>query len=169
MGESTERSRLERIAQVLRSHGVEFVVIGGEAATLHGSPLATFDTDLCYRRSPENLKRLADALRELHVGLRGAPPGLPFRIDAASLGLGCNFTFTTDLGDLDLLGEVEPLGGFEAVEGRAETMDLDGLPVRVIALDDLIRVKEHIKRPKDQAALYQLLAIRNERDGTPRT
>lgn len=167
MGGSTEKTRLERVAEVLRKHAVEFIVIGGEAATLHGSPLATFDTDLCYRRSAPNLARLAEALRELNVSLRGAPPGLPFRIDAASLGLGCNFTFTSDLGDLDLLGEVEPLGAFEAVDAHAETIDLDGLSVRVISLDDLIRVKEHIRRPKDQASLYQLLAIRNERDRKP--
>ena len=80
---------------------------------LLGSPLPTFDVDLCYRRSEANLKRLAAALREIHPTLRGAPPDLPFQLDVNSLALGSNFTFNTDLGPLDLLGWVEPIGGYE--------------------------------------------------------
>jgi hypothetical protein len=83
---------------------VEFIVLGGQAAALLGSPVPTFDVDLCYRRTPDNLCRLAEALTELHPTLRGAPPDLPFRLDAESLALGANFTFNTDLGPLDLLG-----------------------------------------------------------------
>ena len=86
------------------------MVIGGQAATLLGSPLPTFDIDLCYRRTAENLEHLAAALKELHPTLRGAPPDLPFRLDGRSLALGCNFTFNTDVGPLDLLGWVEPFG-----------------------------------------------------------
>src|SRR5687767_4492919 len=101
MADATDKPRLLRIAELLLAHGVEFMVIGGQAAVLHGSPLPTLDIDLCYRRTAENLERLARALQDLHPTLRGAPPDLPFRLDAQSLALGANFTFTTDLGPLD--------------------------------------------------------------------
>jgi hypothetical protein len=74
-----EQSELEAFAEVLLRHGVEFIVIGGQAETLMGSPRVTFDTDLCYRRTPENLKNLAAALKELNPTLRGAPADLPIR------------------------------------------------------------------------------------------
>lgn len=79
-----------------------------------GSPLVTYDIGLCYRRSPENIERLAAALRELGVTLQGTPKDSPFRTDARATANGLNFTFETPLGDLDLLGEVEPIGRYEA-------------------------------------------------------
>src|SRR5262245_7132638 len=98
MAADTAKPRLLVIAEHLGRYGVEFIVIGGQAAVLHGSPLATFDVDLCYKRERENLERLAAALQEIHPTLRGAPLDLPFRLDAQSLALGSNFTFATDLG-----------------------------------------------------------------------
>jgi hypothetical protein len=89
---------IQPVAELLARHGVEYVIIGGQAETLMGSPRVTYDTDLCYRRTPENIKRLAAALSELGVELRGAPPGLPFKPDAATLTAGLNFTFRTPLG-----------------------------------------------------------------------
>jgi predicted nucleotidyltransferase len=163
MADDTEKPRLQRIAEHLGNYNVEFLVIGGQAAVLHGSPLPTYDVDLCYRRTPENLQRLASALRELHPSLRGAPPDLPFRLDAESLALGANFTFTTDIGPLDLLGWVEPFGGYDELIPRAEQIDLGGIRVAVIGLDDLIAIKRHINRPKDQAALVQLEALKRLR------
>ena len=153
------------MAALLQAHGVEFIVIGGQAETLYGSPRVTSDVDLCYRRTPENLKRLAEALRELKPTLRGAPADLPFRVDAQSLELGSNFTFSTRAGDLDLLGFVEPLGRFEELDRRAVIADLGSMRVRIIDLDDLIRIKQHIGRTKDLDSLVQLLAIKRVRDG----
>ena len=95
MEENTDKPRLVEIAEILDRHGVEFLVIGGQAATLHGSPHPTFDVDLCYRRTQLNLTKLANALDNLQPTLRGAPADLPFRIDAESLALGANFTFET--------------------------------------------------------------------------
>ena len=164
MGDETEKSALERIAEVLVAHGVEFIVIGGQAEVLCGSPRVTYDVDLCYRRSAENLRNLAEALRQLKPTLRGAPPGLPFRIDAEALALGSNFTFRTALGDLDLLGRIEPLGGYEQIVNRARVYCVGDLELRAIGLDDLITIKQHLGRPKDREALHQLLAIRRVRD-----
>lgn len=160
----TDKSALELLAEVLLAHGVEFIVIGGQAEALLGSPRVTYDVDLCYRRTKENLERLAAALRNLAVALRGAPGDLPFQIDARSLALGSNFTLTTRFGALDLLGHLEPLGGYDEIVAKAEVYEIGDLRVKVIALDDLIAIKEHIRRPKDQQSLMQLLAIRRLRD-----
>ena len=157
-------SPLEEFCRIMQRHGVEFVVIGGQAETLHGSPRVTYDTDLCYRRSPENLRRLEAALAELHPRLRGAPADLPFRADARTLEMGSNFTFETDLGPLDLLGHVEPLGDYEQVAAGAESYPLNGVETPTMSVRDLIRVKEHIKRAKDQESLVQLRAIQRVRD-----
>lgn len=164
MADDTEKPSLAKIAELLHSHQVDFMVIGGQAAALHGSPIPTYDVDLCYRRSKENLERLASALKVIHPTLRGAPPDLPFVLDAISLALGSNFTFDTILGPLDLLGWVEPIGGYDELAPRAEVIDLEGLSLRVLSLDDLIAIKRHIARPKDRAALVQLEAIQRLRD-----
>ena len=160
---SPEASDLEKIAAILLRHKVEFLVVGGQAEILMGSPRVTYDTDLCYQRSRENLERLAEAIMEINPTLRGAPPDLPFELDARALAFGNNYTLNTDLGPLDLLGWIDPLGEFEALLGACETYVLGDLTVRTIGLDDLIRVKEHIGRTKDRESLIQLLAIRSLR------
>ena len=167
--DDSSKPALIRIAEQFSRHGVEFLVIGGQAAALFGSPIPTYDVDLCYRRTPDNLRRLAEALIELHPTLRGAPPDLPFRIDAESLALGANFTFNTDEGPLDLLGWVEPLGTYNDLAPRAEPFQVGSLELLVIALEDLLKIKRHLGRPKDRADLAQLEAIqrlRNSDKGT---
>jgi hypothetical protein len=158
-----ELSRLEAIAEVLIRHGVEFLVIGGQAEILMGSPRVTFDTDLCYRRSQDNLERLAAALKEIRPTLRGAPADLPFRLDSQALALGSNFTFDTSLGPLDLLAWVEPLGPYEALLPSSETYAGVNQTLRTVGLEDLITIKQHIGRSKDRESLLQLLAIREIR------
>jgi predicted nucleotidyltransferase len=155
---------LEKIARVLVSNGVEFVVIGGQAEAAFGSPRVTYDVDLCHRRTAENLERLAAALRELKPTLRGAPPDLPFLLDARALALGGNFTLTTHISGLDFIAYVEPVGTYEDLLPRAETHQVGELQLKFISLGDLINVKEYLGRPKDQASLVQLLAIRRMRE-----
>jgi predicted nucleotidyltransferase len=163
MSDESAKSALERIARVLADHRVEFLVVGGQAEYLFGGHRPTFDVDLCYRRTPENLKRLADALVPLKPTLRDAPPGLPFRPDTRTLEMGSNFTFRTEAGDLDLLGYVEPIGAYEQLIGRAETYDLGDVTVRTIGIEDLIRIKEHLHREKDKESLRELWALRELR------
>ena len=76
----------------LRGGGVRFIVIGGVAATAHGSAQLTNDLDVVYAREPDDIQRLATALAPHHPYLRGVPPGLPFRFDAATIKRGLNFT-----------------------------------------------------------------------------
>lgn len=160
MAEEREKSDLVRIAEILLAHGVEFIVVGGQAETIFGSARVTVDIDLCYRRTRDNLRRLAAALRELKPTLRNAPKDLPFIIDEQTLALGSNFTFDTAFGDLDLLGFLEPLGDYEALSTKAVTVPVAGLDLKVIHIDDLIAIKQYLQRPKDRDSLMHLLAIK---------
>lgn len=150
---------------MLAEHGVEFIVVGGQAEVLMGGSRVTYDVDFCYRRTPDNLERLAAALGTFDLTLRGAPPDLKFRLDAQALALGQNYTFEVD-GEypLDLLGYLEPIGTYEDLLPRVETVSIDGRPVQVIGLDDLIRIKRHLGRPKDRESLLQLEAIKRLRE-----
>jgi hypothetical protein len=105
--------KLEETIRILFDLGVEFVVIGGAAMGLQGSAHLTRDIDFCYAHTPKNAERLAKALEPFHPVLRGVPPGLLFRFDAKTIVNGLNFTLSTDLGDLDFLGEVSGLGSFQ--------------------------------------------------------
>jgi predicted nucleotidyltransferase len=165
LDERVERSPLERFCAVLAEHGVEVIVIGGQAEALMGSSRVTYDVDLCYRRTADNLERLATALATLNLTLRGAPPELKFRLDAQALALGQNYTFEVD-GEfpLDFLGYLEPIGTYEDLLPHVETVSIGGRPTRVIGLDDLIRIKEHLGRPKDRESLLQLRAIKRLRE-----
>lgn len=149
---------------VLNQHGVDYILIGGFAGKLHGSPVLTVDIDICYDRARANLERLAAALREIHADLRGAPPGLPFRLDGQTLAAGDSFTFVTDVGDLDVLGTPAGVAGYGDLLPNSVVVDLDGVKVRVAALDDLIRMKRAAGRPRDRAHLEILLALRDELD-----
>jgi predicted nucleotidyltransferase len=148
---------------VLVRGGVEFIVIGGAAATIHGSARITRDVDIVYRRTAENLRRMVDALSPYSPYLRGAPAGLPFRWDENTLRRGLNFTLTTSIGDLDLLGEVTGGGNFEALLAHSSPVQAFGIECLCLNLDKLIQVKRAAGRPKDLEAIAELEALRDER------
>jgi len=147
---------------VLARHGVRFVLIGGFAGKLWGSPTVTTDIDVCYARDNENLDALARALRELGATPRGAPANLPLRLDGRTLAAGDHFTLTTRLGELDCLGTPQGSSGFAELDRNAADFDLEGLTVRVASLDDLIRLKRAAGRPKDRIEVEVLGALREE-------
>jgi hypothetical protein len=151
--------------RTLTDHGVRFVVIGGFAGAIRGSPMITGDLDLCYARDDEDLERLASALGALGATLRGAPADLPFQLDAPSLRAGDHFTFWTSAGPLDCLGTPTGTDGFADLDASATSEDLDGLTVRVAAIDDLIRMKRAAGRPQDLIAIEWLSALRDELEG----
>lgn len=93
------------LIRALSEANVEFIVVGGAAATGHGSARLTTDLDVVYRRTSENISRLVSALAPLNPYLRGAPPGLPFRWSEETIKKGLNFTLVTNLGAINLLGE----------------------------------------------------------------
>ena len=152
------------IIGVLADAGVEVVVIGGLAAQAHGSARITQDTDFIYRRTPENIDRLVRALAPHRPYLRGAPPGLPFRFDASTVQRGLNFTLTTAVGDVDLLGEAAGIGGYDAVLSGTVNLSVFGRNVLVLDLPTLIRSKRAAGRPKDLEAIAELEALLAERE-----
>ena len=140
----------------LQKGNVEFIVIGGLAATLHGSARVTFDVDVLYRRSDENIARLSTALTAIDPYLRGAPEGLPFRWDVPTIKAGLNFALATTIGPLDLLGEVVGVGQYEDAFPHARPMSVFGRDTRVLDLDWLIRSKRAAGRTKDLEVLAEL-------------
>jgi hypothetical protein len=143
--------------------GVEFILAGGVAAVAHGAARATFDLDVVYRRTADNIDRLAATLAPLEPYLRGAPAGLPFRFDPPTISRGLNFTLTTRLGDLDLLGEIVGGGTYEALFDASDEIVIFGYRCRCLSLEALIRAKRAAGRPKDIEALAELEALREER------
>lgn len=151
--------------RVLSAHDVRFVIIGGIAGVLLGSPSLTFDLDICYERSRKNLEALAAALTELKATLRGAPAGLPFVLDARTLQMGDSFTFDTISGSLDCLGTPSGTAGYGELARNASEFIVDGnLHVLVASIDDLLRMKRAAGRPKDLLAVEILTALKEERE-----
>jgi hypothetical protein len=151
------------LLRTLTEGGVEFILIGGVAATVHGSSRLTRDVDVVYRRTRENIGRLVTALLPYQPYLRGAPPGLPFRWDAATIERGLNFTLETQLGDIDVLGEIVGGGGYDALLPSTSLIRAFDVECRCLNLDRLIDVKRAAGRPKDLEALAELSAIAEER------
>lgn len=149
------------ILAALTAHQVRFVLIGGVAMSFHGSSHVTDDIDIYYARDPENWAAIVNALAPNHPYIRGAPKDLPFFWDVRMLRSGLNFTLATDIGAIDLLGEASGAPAFDVLWARAMTVDVQGMSVRVASLDDLIAMKEAAGRPKDQAHLLELRALRN--------
>jgi predicted nucleotidyltransferase len=152
--------QVEPTLRLLTQHQVEFVIVGGVAISAHGSSYLTYDLDVAYARTRDNFNRLADALAPYHPRPRDFPTDLPFVWDARTIKQGANFTLTTDLGNIDLLGEVTGLGGFEQVRAQSVVMTLFGIQCRVLSLDALIIAKRAAGRTKDLLVLPELEALR---------
>ena len=154
------------LLQALGDGGVEFILIGGVAATVHGSARLTQDVDVVYGRSAANLDRLVAALAPHHPYLRDAPRGLPFQFDRETVARGLNFTLVTDIGDIDLFGEVAGGGAYNDLVRDSLEIEVFGTRCRCVGLDRLVALKRAAGRPKDLEAIAELEAIREERDRT---
>lgn len=150
---------IERELKLLAEYKIDCVVIGGVAARAHGSSHETNDLDVCYARDSENLNKLAAALASVHATLRGAPGGIPFRLDGETLRRGLNFTFDTDIGPLDLLGEVLGVGFYQQCAEDSIRIEIFAETFSILSLDKLIVAKRIAGRPKDLAMLPELEAI----------
>lgn len=158
-------TNFEAIIRELAEAGVDCVIVGGLAATIHGSARLTQDVDFVYSRDSDNIDRLVAALRPHSPYLRGAPPGLPFEWNTATIARGLNFTLTTAIGDIDLLGEIIGGGGYEALLPQTLVVEIFGHRCRCLDLPGLIRAKRAAGRPKDLDALAELESLIEESDG----
>lgn len=150
-----------RILQQLTADEVEFIVIGGIAGRIHGSPTVTNDLDICYRRTRANCARLATTLHVLGARLRDLPAHLPAQIDATSIWQGHNFTFVTNAGFFDCLASPEEGAptGYTDLTKNAETVAIADSPILVCSLEDLIRMKQAAGRAKDLIEVEVLKAV----------
>jgi hypothetical protein len=147
---------------LLVANDVEFIIVGGAAATAHGSARLTLDLDVVYNRDNLNLERIVRALAPSQPYLRGAPPGLPFEWSVETLKKGLNFTLITTLGALDLLGEIVGGGGYEELKPETIKIEVGGAECLCLSLERLIGVKRAAGRPKDLEAIAELEQILEE-------
>ena len=155
--------RPSEIIERLTAGGVDFVLVGGYAAVLHGSPRITQDLDICYATSPENLEALGSILIDLEARLAGVEEEVPFVPDTRTLSQVTLLTLETNLGKLDLLARPEGAPSYARLRNRATKVKIDGVSVRIAAIDDLIGMKRVAGRPKDVADVVELEAIKRLR------
>lgn len=154
---------VERQLETLTRHAVDFVVVGGIAATLLGTSRDTFDLDVCPAQDPANLGALGEALIELGASLRGIEDSVPFVPDGGTLANMQIITLDTSAGPLDVLMRPDGCPPYERLRANAERKKLGRFSVLVASIEDLIAMKESADRPKDQLVVEELEAIRKLR------
>ncbi len=152
-------TELNRLLQTLCDADVDFVVVGGFAAMLHGSSMLTRDLDVCAVLTDTTIARLRAAFRDLHPTHRDSPQKLSF-LDVPDPGVALkNVYLQTDLGPLDILGAISGFDDIAEIRRNAVQFELFGRQIRVISRDDLIKAKESLGRPKDLLVAQELRAI----------
>ena len=144
---------------------VEFVVVGGVAGGIHGSPFVTNDLDVCYATGHGNLARVVKLLRAWAAYPRGWEDDIPFIVDAKTLRATPILTLRTSQGDLDLLDRIGGVGAYEDAYISSEEVIAFGMRFRVLTLDALIRARRASARPKDLAQLPTLESLAELKTG----
>jgi hypothetical protein len=151
------------ILQLLTAKGVDFVVIGGIAAVLHGSGRNTFDLDICYATDDANLRALGEVLVDLEAQPKGLKEKVPFVPDGRTLRNVEVLTLTTSLGEVDVLAKPSGAPRYDSLRKHADRFDLGGFSVLVAGIDDLLAMKVAAGRKKDLADVEELEAIKRAR------
>jgi hypothetical protein len=149
-------AKFAELLRTLDAHGVEFVLVGGVAANLHGAPLATYDVDVVHRRVPANVSRLLRALKSINAHYW---EHLPQRLepDERLLMLSGHHSLQTDLGPIDILGHIGSDRAYEDLQADSVRIEIaPGWCVQVLSLRAIIETKREIGRPKDLVALQVL-------------
>ena len=146
----------------LIAHGVDFVLIGGQAGISHGSSYPSYDLDVLYARDRDNVARLVAALEEIGVRLRGAPADLPFILDAKTIENGANFTFITPYGDFDVLADAAGMPSYDELKSAAVDREVFGHAVKIASIDHLIAMKRAAGRIKDKLMVEEYIVLADE-------
>ena len=146
---------LHRLTQA----GVDFVIVAGYAGVVHGCTYVTQDIGICCVFAPDNLLALQAALSPLHPVHRMTPSRKPLELTTETAATS-NLYLDTDLGRLDCLSFIDGLGEFSEVARLSEGIEVDGMALRILTLDALIKAKTTLDRPRDREAIRQLEAIR---------
>lgn len=157
------KTDFSQIFNLLTDYNIKFVLVDGGAAIVHGSARATYDVDIVYSRESDNLTKIEKAFSTINPYLRGAPPGLPFKFDISTLQTGLNFTLATDIGDIDLFGEIAGVGGYHELLPYSQQVEVFGNKCFVLGLEKLIQVKRAAGRPRDLEAIAELQSIQQEK------
>lgn len=151
---------IEKIIRALQERKVEFIIIGGCAATVHGATLVTQDLDLCISFTEQNVLKIIDALK--HFSPRHRQNRMPMEKDAKLLASYKNLYLLTDICSIDLLGEMPGLGKYNMLLDHSIEIELFGSVCRVLDIDTLIKSKSKMDRPKDKETVIQLKAIKEK-------
>jgi hypothetical protein len=152
------------LLSVLCDRGIDFIVVGGAAAVLHGAPVTTLDLDIVPEQSGANLVRLLEALRSLDARIRD-PAGRDLRPDEALLAGTGQVLLTTRLGPLDVLCRLHDGRGYTELLPGAVVMRNETHQIRLVSLADLIAIKSSTGRARDQMVVPVLLALLRRQDG----
>lgn len=156
----------DELLRRLGAAGVEFVVVGGLAAVAHGASRMTIDLDIAAAFTPDNMARLLAALRDVRPRYATRPDLGEVTASPEELARYRNLYLVTDIGRLDVLGELPPIGGYREATTNAVNVDLMGHPCKILGIDDLIRIKRSIARAKDLEVAAELEAIRERLKST---
>ncbi len=155
----SEKEELSAILREMVDGEVEFILVGGMAAVIHGAPVTTLDVDIVHSRTEENISRLLAVLAKLDASYRGQPKGRVLRPEASALsGKGHN-NLATVHGPLDLLCELDEGVGYDELLPDSERFDDGEIGIRVISLARLVEIKTATMRPRDRVMLPILLAL----------
>lgn len=146
---------------VLGKHAVDYVLIGALAARLHGFPRLTADMDITPSSAPDNLERLAAALRVLKakVYTENVPEGLTFDISRATLARGAMWNLMTSAGRLDVAFRPSGTDGYDDLVSSAVRFEVFGVELHAASLADIIRSKQAADRPQDRQDVVVLKAL----------
>lgn len=159
--------QIREILLRLNNARVEYVIIGGVAARMHGSPVRTADLDVCCAMTEQNMARLIAAIGQLHPIFRGDPRRLALPTNPEALSRFRTLILATDLGPFDVLKEVEGVGQYDSVFAQSGVFDVEGQSARVIDIDPLIEAKSRAGRDKDKFGVMHLEAIKKRRENPP--
>ena len=148
------------LLQHLTHAKIDFVIVGGFAGVVHGCTYVTQDIDICCVFAPTTLLALQEALTELHPVHRMTPGRRPLVLTTENATQFNNLYLDTDLGRIDCLSEIAGLGDYGQVKQDSELIDVEGMRLRVLTLDALIKTKQAMNRPRDREILLQLQAIK---------
>ena len=153
---------LNYLLKALLDNDVEFILIGGFASVIHGSNHVTQDLDICSVLSNVEIGKMRQALRGLHpIHRMNLKAQVSFESRPAADEKVQNIYLQTDAGVLDVLSSVTGVGDFEELKKKAVSVPLFGKKCLVISLDDLIKAKSAMTRPKDKIVLEELLQLKN--------
>jgi len=155
---------IQKILKLLKENEVEFVVIGGYAAIVHGASCVTEDLDLCIAFEKGNLEKMLKAFSNLHPEHRLVGKTSPITETAEKLSAFKNLYFKTDLGFIDILNEVSGIGAFSEVDKHSVEVPIFDMKCKVLDLDHIIEAKKAMTRSKDKEAVLQLEVIKQKRE-----